>query len=63
MVKVDISDVVAVRRFFVNSTKFPLTVQGQANADVPEQRWRYKRTGRCWYSAEGLRRNYFAPIA
>jgi len=32
--KVDISDVVAVRRFLVNSTKFPLTAQGQANADV-----------------------------
>ncbi len=32
--KVDISDVVAVRRFLVNSAKFSLTEQGNKNSDV-----------------------------
>lgn len=31
---VDISDVVALRRYLTNSTKFPLTAQGLLNADV-----------------------------
>lgn len=32
--KVDISDVVAVRRYAINSVKYPLTAQGVKNADV-----------------------------
>ncbi|MCI1268870.1 MAG: dockerin type I domain-containing protein [Ruminococcus sp.] len=32
--KIDISDVVAVRRSLINSTKFPLSAQGKANSDV-----------------------------
>lgn len=32
--KVDISDVVMVRRYLVNSVKFPITAQGLINADV-----------------------------
>jgi mannan endo-1,4-beta-mannosidase len=31
---VDISDVVMVRRYLVNSVKFPITAQGLINADV-----------------------------
>ncbi len=32
--KIDISDVVATRRYLTNSAKFPLSAQGLVNSDV-----------------------------